>query len=60
MPELINEEDLMKRLEVKSRSTIYNLIKKRGMPDAVLTHPRRYSEKAISEWLNNGGVNQNS
>ncbi|RKS87283.1 AlpA family transcriptional regulator [Orbus hercynius] len=60
MPELITENELMKRLGIKSRSTIYSLMKKRGMPDAVLTHPRRYSEKAISEWINKGGVNQNS
>jgi len=52
-PELF---DLLK----KKKTAVWRLRKDRGFPNPVLTHPSRYSRKAVMEWLGNGGINRSS
>ncbi|HGL4177098.1 MULTISPECIES: helix-turn-helix transcriptional regulator [Enterobacteriaceae] len=42
----------------KKRTALYNLRKKHGFPEPVLTHPARYSRQAVEKWINAGGVNR--
>ncbi|WP_392551617.1 hypothetical protein RHO14_09020 [Orbus wheelerorum] len=60
MTELIEEKYLMKELNDKSRSSLWTLRTKKGFPNPVLKYPSRYSKSAVSKWLEDGGVNQNS
>ncbi|ELV55208.1 helix-turn-helix domain protein [Escherichia coli 99.1793] len=42
----------------KRRTALYNLRKKHGFPEPVLTHPARYSRQAVEQWLKAGGINR--
>ncbi|WP_071998255.1 MULTISPECIES: AlpA family transcriptional regulator [unclassified Serratia (in: enterobacteria)] len=54
---LIEEKEVMQRLKVSSRQTIYTYQKKFGFPMPIRTHPKAYLEEAVVKWILNGGVN---
>ncbi|WP_346806929.1 helix-turn-helix domain-containing protein [Enterobacter chuandaensis] len=53
----MSDKELFELLD-KKRSAVYNLIKKHGFPPPVLTHPARFSRRAVEKWLSDGGVNR--
>lgn len=55
--DFITEKEVSDLLQ-KKRTAIYNLRKKHGFPEPVLTHPARYSRQAVEKWINTGGVNR--
>lgn len=59
---LMTSKDFMEEKEVfellgKKKTAVWRLRKEHGFPQPVLTYPTRYSRKAVSEWLERGGVN---
>lgn len=55
---LIPEKDVMAKLGISSRQTMYNYQNKHSFPKPVRTHPKAYLESAVDEWILNGGINQ--
>lgn len=53
---LIAETEVMQRLKITSRQTIYSYQKKFGFPLPIRTHPKAYLETEIVKWILNGGV----
>lgn len=56
----VDEKEVMKKLKISSRMTIYNYTKKFNFPRPVRTHPKQYLEAEVESWILNGGVNQRS
>ncbi|EEQ7577735.1 helix-turn-helix domain-containing protein [Escherichia coli] len=54
---LMTEKEVSDLLQ-KRRTALYNLRKKHGFPEPVLTHPARYSRQAVEQWLKAGGINR--
>ncbi|MDG0322066.1 hypothetical protein AB4W76_07840 [Klebsiella pasteurii] len=57
--------DFMEEQEVfdllkKKKTAVWRLRKEHGFPHPVLTYPTRYSRKAVTRWLEDGGVNKSS
>jgi predicted DNA-binding transcriptional regulator AlpA len=57
--------DFMSESEVsellgRKRTAIWRLRTKCNFPAPVLTHPSRYSRKAVEKWIAEGGVNRAS
>ncbi|BCQ40939.1 hypothetical protein ERHA54_35420 [Erwinia rhapontici] len=42
----------------KARTALWRLRKNHGFPAPVLTHPARYSRRAVQKWIDDGGVNR--
>ncbi|HEP0988256.1 TPA: AlpA family phage regulatory protein [Serratia marcescens] len=55
---LISEKDVMKKLGISSRQTMYNYQNKHYFPKPIRTHPKAYLENAVNQWILNGGINQ--
>ncbi|HFK7184702.1 TPA: helix-turn-helix transcriptional regulator [Serratia odorifera] len=55
---LIPEKEVMAKLGISSRQTMYNYQNKHGFPKPVRTHPKAYLESAVDQWILNGGFNQ--
>lgn len=55
--DFMTEQEVSELLQ-KKRTALYNLRKKHGFPEPVLTHPARYSRKAVENWISAGGVNR--
>ncbi|HGM4680459.1 TPA: helix-turn-helix transcriptional regulator [Serratia marcescens] len=55
---LIPEKDVMKKLGISSRQTLYNYQNKHCFPKPIRTHPKAYLENAVNQWILNGGINQ--
>lgn len=55
---LIPEKEVMNKLGVSSRQTIWNYTNRHGFPKPVRTHPKAYLREAVDGWILNGGVNQ--
>ncbi|EEX1843899.1 TPA: helix-turn-helix transcriptional regulator [Escherichia coli] len=55
---LIPEKEVMNKLGVSSRQTIWNYTKRHGFPKPIRTHPKSYLREAVEGWILNGGVNQ--
>ncbi|EAB2304019.1 helix-turn-helix domain-containing protein [Salmonella enterica] len=55
--DFMSENEVSELLQ-KKRTALYNLRKKHGFPEPVLTHPARYSRQAVEKWINAGGVNR--
>lgn len=55
---LILEKEVMNKLGVSSRQTIWNYTNRHGFPKPVRTHPKAYLREAVDGWILNGGVNQ--
>lgn len=60
---LMTSTDFMEEKEVfellgKKKTAVWRLRKDHGFPNPVLTYPTRYSRKAVTQWLEDGGVNR--
>ncbi|MGS3344517.1 helix-turn-helix transcriptional regulator [Citrobacter amalonaticus] len=60
---LMTTTDFMEEKEVfellgKKKTALWRLRKDHGFPQPILTYPTRYSRKAVTEWLESGGVNR--
>ncbi|ULH09623.1 AlpA family transcriptional regulator [Serratia marcescens] len=55
---LVPEKEVMKRLKISSRQTMYTYQKKYGFPLPIRTHPKAYLESAVDQWILNGGISQ--
>lgn len=58
--ELISEKDVMEKLKVSSRMTIWTYTHKMGFPKPVRSRPKLYLLAEVDKWILNGGVNQRS
>lgn len=59
---LMTSTDFMEEKEVfellgKKKTAVWRLRKDHGFPQPVLTYPTRYSRRAVTNWLENGGIN---
>ncbi|EDQ6994620.1 MULTISPECIES: DNA-binding protein [Citrobacter] len=55
--------DFMEEQEVfdllkKKKTAVWRLRKEHDFPQPVLTYPTRYSRKAVTRWIEDGGVNR--
>lgn len=62
---LMTTTDFMEEQEVfnllgKKKTAVWRLRKDHGFPMPVLTYPTRYSRKAVTRWLEDGGINKSS
>ena len=57
MVDLISQAEAMERVQIKSRSGLYNLMKNYGLPKPVKTHPMAFVASDIDQWILNGGIN---
>ena len=57
---LIPEKEVMAKLGISSRQTMYNYQSKHCFPKPVRTHPKAYLESEVDQWILNGGINQKS
>ena len=60
---LMTSTDFMEENEVfellgKKKTAVWRLRKEYGFPQPVLTYPTRYSRKAVTRWLEEGGINK--
>ncbi|MCP1440471.1 putative DNA-binding transcriptional regulator AlpA [Erwinia persicina] len=55
---LIKEDEVMEKLHVSSRTTMWKYCKLHNFPQPVRTRPKAYLRSAFEDWLINGGVNQ--
>lgn len=61
---LMTSTDFMEEKEVfellgKKKTAVWRLRKDHGFPPPVLTYPTRYSRKAVTRWIEEGGINRN-
>lgn len=54
----MKESEIMAKLEITSRTTIYKYSKLHNFPKPVRTHPKAYLHSAVEEWILRGGINQ--
>lgn len=59
----MTSNDFMEEKEVfdllgKKKTAVWRLRKDHGFPQPVLTYPTRYSRKAVTRWIEEGGVNR--
>ena len=62
---LMTTTDFMEEQEVfellkKKKTAVWRLRKEHGFPKPVLTYPTRYSRKAVTRWIEDGGVNRSA
>lgn len=55
---LISEKEVMRKLGIASRQTMYNYQTRHFFPKPIRTHPKAYLEHAVNQWILNGGINQ--
>lgn len=60
----MTSNDFMEEKEVfnllgKKKTAVWRLRKEHGFPQPVLTYPTRYSRKAVTRWIEEGGINRN-
>lgn len=55
--DFMSEKEVMQEIG-KARTALWRLRKSHGFPSPVLTHPARYSRKAVQRWIESGGVNR--
>lgn len=58
----MTSNDFMEEKEVfnllgKKKTAVWRLRKEHGFPQPVLTYPTRYSRKAVTRWIDEGGIN---
>ncbi len=61
---LMTSTDFMEEKEVfellgKKKTAVWRLRKEHGFPKPVLTYPTRYSRRAVTRWIEEGGINRN-
>ncbi len=59
----MTSNDFMEEKEVfallgKKKTAVWRLRKDYGFPQPVLTYPTRYSRKAVTRWIEEGGINK--
>ncbi|KQN63670.1 AlpA family transcriptional regulator [Erwinia sp. Leaf53] len=54
---LIKESEVMAKLHIASRTTMWKYCRDHNFPKPVRTHPKAYLRAAVDEWLLNGGIN---
>ncbi len=57
---LIKEKEVMEKLAITSRTTIWKYCERHNFPKPVRTHPKAYLLSAVEDWIIRGGVNQTS
>lgn len=55
--EFMEEKEVFELLG-KKKTAVWRLRKEHGFPQPVLTYPTRYSRKAVTRWLEEGGINK--
>ncbi|WP_370766358.1 helix-turn-helix transcriptional regulator [Citrobacter freundii] len=60
---LMTNTDFMEEQEVftllgKKKTAVWRLRKEHNFPKPVLTYPTRYSRKAVTLWIEQGGINR--
>ncbi|MBD2816528.1 AlpA family phage regulatory protein [Xenorhabdus sp. Flor] len=55
---LISKDEVMEKLGISSRQTLWDYEKRRGFPRPVKLRPKAYLRKEFYKWIENGGVNQ--
>lgn len=61
----MTSNDFMEEKEVfdllgKKKTAVWRLRKEHGFPQPVLTYPTRYSRKAVTRWIEEGGINRHA
>ncbi|CNH67907.1 helix-turn-helix transcriptional regulator [Yersinia pekkanenii] len=56
--DMIEEKEVMAKLRISSRMTIWKYTKVYNFPLPVRTHPKQYLLAEVERWILNGGVNQ--
>ncbi|HAT2171396.1 TPA: hypothetical protein I8196_000505 [Citrobacter freundii] len=54
--DFMEEQEVFELLK-KKKTAVWRLRKEHGFPQPVLTYPTRYSRKAVTQWLELGGIN---
>jgi predicted DNA-binding transcriptional regulator AlpA len=57
---LIKEKEVMEKLEITSRTTMWKYCHIYNFPKPVRTHPKSYLRRDVEAWILRGGVNQQS
>ncbi|BET97739.1 helix-turn-helix transcriptional regulator [Xenorhabdus taiwanensis] len=55
---LISKDEVMRKLGITSRQTLWDYEKRRKFPRPVKLRPKAYLRKDFYKWLEDGGVNQ--
>jgi predicted DNA-binding transcriptional regulator AlpA len=55
--DFMSEKEVMDQIG-KARTALWRLRKQHGFPAPVLTHPARYSRRAVEKWICDGGINR--
>ncbi|MDU6442584.1 MAG: hypothetical protein E6559_22320 [Pantoea sp.] len=55
--DFMSEKEVMDAIG-KARTALWRLRKQHGFPAPILTHPARYSRRAVQRWIDSGGVNR--
>lgn len=58
-PDFMEEQEVFNLLG-KKKTAVWRLRKDHGFPNPVLTYPTRYSRKAVTRWIEEGGINRSS
>lgn len=56
---LIKEKEVMEKLQITSRTTMWKYCECYNFPKPVRTHPKAYLLSAVEAWILRGGINQN-
>ncbi|HHX4177941.1 TPA: hypothetical protein ACU92A_003321 [Citrobacter braakii] len=57
--DFMEEQEVFELLN-KKKTAVWRLRKDHGFPQPVLTYPTRYSRKAVTQWLDAGGINRSA
>ncbi len=55
--DFMEEQEVFELLK-KKKTAVWRLRKEHGFPKPVLTYPTRYSRRAVTRWIEEGGVNR--
>ncbi|KLU15583.1 MULTISPECIES: helix-turn-helix transcriptional regulator [Xenorhabdus] len=55
---LISKDEVMKKLGITSRQTLWDYEKRRKFPRPVKLRPKAYLRKDFYKWIEDGGVSQ--
>ncbi|WP_038256370.1 helix-turn-helix transcriptional regulator [Xenorhabdus bovienii] len=55
---LISKDEVMEKLGISSRQTLWDYEKRRNFPRPVKLRPKAYLRKDFYKWIDDGGVNQ--
>ncbi|MDR0218068.1 MAG: AlpA family phage regulatory protein [Enterobacteriaceae bacterium] len=55
---LISKDEVMEKLGISSRQTLWSYEKRRNFPRPVKLRPKAYLREEFYKWIESGGVNQ--